>query len=136
MRAGRRQCIDQIVIKLSCCLIEKSKFDSHNDWFMKLRVRIEDGKAYSRCRVSNLAGEPEGPCRGGAASCHVDQPTLGLLLCKDNNRLVAEYSLSGMTRPMGVANYQLRRELPPGLPSVAEIEAELASGTAGLDMPL
>ncbi|MCA3183975.1 MAG: DUF1016 family protein [Cupriavidus sp.] len=65
-----------------------------------------------------------------------DQPTLGLLLCKDNNRLVAEYSLSGMTRPMGVANYQLRRELPPGLPSVAEIEAELASGTARLDIPL
>lgn len=60
-----------------------------------------------------------------------DNPTIGLLLCKQQNRLVAEYALSGMTKPIGVAEYQLLRELPPdlgrSLPSIAEIEAELAS---------
>ena len=58
-----------------------------------------------------------------------DNPTIGLLLCKDKNRLVAEYALSGIDRPMGVANYELLRTLPEplgtSLPSIEKIEAEL-----------
>ena len=59
-----------------------------------------------------------------------DKPTLGLLLCKTKNRLVAEYALSGISKPIGVAEYQLVRALPEpldtNLPSIEEIEAELA----------
>jgi len=44
-----------------------------------------------------------------------DKPTIGLLLCKEKNRLVAEYALSGMDRPIGVANYELVRALPEPL---------------------
>ena len=59
-----------------------------------------------------------------------DKPTIGLLLCKQQNRLVAEYALSGIDKPLGVAQYQLLRDLPEALekslPSIAEIEAELA----------
>ena len=59
-----------------------------------------------------------------------DKPTIGLLLCKDHNRLVAEYALSGIARPIGIAEYQLLRELPDALqkslPTMAEIEAKLA----------
>lgn len=58
-----------------------------------------------------------------------DQPTIGLLLCKEQNRLVAEYALRGIAKPMGVAEYQLLREVPQPmateLPSIEEIEAEL-----------
>lgn len=58
-----------------------------------------------------------------------DNPTIGLLLCKEKNRLVAEYALSGINRPMGVANYELLRTLPKSLdsslPSIEIIEAEL-----------
>lgn len=58
-----------------------------------------------------------------------DKPTIGLLLCKEKNRLVAEYALSGMERPIGVANYELVRALPQpldtSLPSIEEIEMEL-----------
>jgi predicted nuclease of restriction endonuclease-like (RecB) superfamily len=58
-----------------------------------------------------------------------DQPTIGLLLCKEKNRLVAEYALRGVAKPMGVAEYQLMREVPAsletGLPSIDQIEAEL-----------
>lgn len=60
-----------------------------------------------------------------------DKSTIGLLLCKQQNRLVAEYALSGIEKPIGVAEYQLLRDLPErlgkALPSIAEIEAELAS---------
>ncbi|MFM7815624.1 MAG: PDDEXK nuclease domain-containing protein, partial [Verrucomicrobiota bacterium] len=59
-----------------------------------------------------------------------DQPTIGLLLCKTKNRLVAEYALSGIDKPIGVANYQLVRALPEPLdtclPSIEELEAELS----------
>jgi len=59
-----------------------------------------------------------------------DKPTIGLLLCRSQNRLVAEYALSGIDKPIGVAEYQLVRALPKpldtSLPSIEEIEAELS----------
>jgi hypothetical protein len=59
-----------------------------------------------------------------------DKPTIGLLLCRSQNRLVAEYALSGIDKPMGVAEYELLRALPSpldtSLPSIEAIEAELS----------
>ena len=58
-----------------------------------------------------------------------DKPTIGLLLCKSQNRLVAEYALSGIDKPIGVAEYELVRALPEplitSLPKVEELESEL-----------
>ncbi len=66
-----------------------------------------------------------------------DKPTIGLLLCKQQNRLVAEYALSGIDKPIGVAEYQLLRDLPEtlgrNLPSIAEIEAELSGELVAQD---
>ena len=57
-----------------------------------------------------------------------DQPSIGLILCKHKNEIIAEYSLRGHTKPMGVSEYQLTQALPEGLkgklPTVKEIEAE------------
>ena len=59
-----------------------------------------------------------------------DRPTIGLLLCKTKKRLVAEYALSGIDKPMGVAEYQLVRALPEPLdtclPTIEELEANLS----------
>lgn len=59
-----------------------------------------------------------------------DAPTIGLLLCRSQNRLVAEYALSGIDKPIGIAEYELVRALPEpldtNLPSIEEIEAELS----------
>jgi len=58
-----------------------------------------------------------------------DKPTIGLLLCKSQNRLVAEYALSGIDKPIGVAEYELVRALPEplitSLPTVEALESEL-----------
>ncbi len=58
-----------------------------------------------------------------------DNPTIGLLLCKTQNRLVAEYALSGINKPIGVAEYELVRNLPErltsSLPTIEEIEQGL-----------
>jgi hypothetical protein len=58
-----------------------------------------------------------------------DQPTIGLILCKTKNKLVAEYALRGMTKPIGVSEMQLSDALPENLkgslPTIEELEAEL-----------
>ena len=58
-----------------------------------------------------------------------DQPTIGLLLCKSKNKVVAEYALGDKSQPMGVAEYRLIESLPAelqtSLPSIEQIESEL-----------
>ena len=58
-----------------------------------------------------------------------DGPTIGLLLCKTRNRLVVEYALRDINKPMGVAEYQLTTALPDelqsSLPTIEQIEREL-----------
>ncbi len=45
----------------------------------------------------------------------VDQPTIGILLCKEKNRVIAEYALRDMTKPMAVSTYHLEQTLPSQL---------------------
>jgi len=60
-----------------------------------------------------------------------DKPTIGLLLCRDKNKLVAEYALRDVHKPIGVANWttKLMKRLPsnlrPSLPTVQDIEKSL-----------
>lgn len=60
-----------------------------------------------------------------------DKPTIGLLLCKTKNNIVAEYALRDINKPIGVADYEtklvesLPKEFKSSLPTVKEIEAEL-----------
>lgn len=58
-----------------------------------------------------------------------DQPSIGLLLCKSKNNLVAEYALKDMTKPMGVSEYTITNNLPEELgkqlPSVEDIQRRM-----------
>ncbi len=60
-----------------------------------------------------------------------DKPTIGLLLCKTKKKLVVEYALSGIDKPMGVAEYELLRALPENLesylPSIEQLELGFAT---------
>ncbi len=65
-----------------------------------------------------------------------DKPSIGLLLCKEKDRLVVEYALRDVNKPIGVAEWEtklvesLPKELEGSLPTVEEIEAELGGGSA------
>lgn len=64
-----------------------------------------------------------------------DGPTIGLILCRDQNRMIAEYSLQGLLNPIGLATYQLMPEhLRDALPSPAQLETEL-TGAPLEDLP-
>ena len=58
-----------------------------------------------------------------------DAPTIGILLCKEKNRVLAEYALRDLNKPIGVATYQLTDSLPAeirtALPTIEELEEEL-----------
>jgi predicted nuclease of restriction endonuclease-like (RecB) superfamily len=58
-----------------------------------------------------------------------DNASIGLILCKDKNRLVAEYALKDLSKPVGISEYRLIESIPEdlrgSLPTIEEIEAEL-----------
>ena len=62
-----------------------------------------------------------------------DEPSIGLLLCKAKDRLIVEYALRDVKKPIGVAEWRTRlveslpKRLQSSLPTVAQIEAELGS---------
>ena len=55
-----------------------------------------------------------------------DNPSIGLLLCKNKNNLVAEYSLKDISKPIGVSEYKITKDLPNelenALPSIKELQ--------------
>ena len=58
-----------------------------------------------------------------------DNPSIGLLLCKSKNNLVAEYSLRDMSKPIGISEYKITCSLPEELenqlPSVEDIQKRI-----------
>lgn len=59
-----------------------------------------------------------------------DNPSIGLILCKDRKGLIAEYALKDISKQVGVSEYQLLSAIPEelkgSLPTIEELEAELA----------
>ena len=64
-----------------------------------------------------------------------DAPTIGLILCQTKDRILAEYALRDINKPIGVADYELTRVLPAALasslPSIEDLEAELSLSMMG-----
>lgn len=58
-----------------------------------------------------------------------DQPSIGLIICKTKDQVVAEYALRNSTTPIGISEYKLTESLPSGLkgslPTIEELESEL-----------
>ncbi|MEP6621666.1 MAG: PDDEXK nuclease domain-containing protein [bacterium] len=62
-----------------------------------------------------------------------DEPSIGLILCRSKNRVIAEYALRDMTKPIGVSGYvtklvdSLPKTLKGAVPSIAELEKALGN---------
>ena len=58
-----------------------------------------------------------------------DNPSIGILLCKENNKVKAEYALRDINKPIGISEYELIKSIPENLksnlPTVEEIENEM-----------
>ena len=66
-----------------------------------------------------------------------DNPSIGLILCRDRNKTVVEYALRDLRKPVGVARYKTRlveslpEDLAAALPSVEQIQEEMRKGAQG-----
>ena len=62
----------------------------------------------------------------GELKTEQDNPTIGLLLCKGKDKIVAEYALKDVNKPMGISNYKLSNEisddLQKNLPTIEDIQ--------------
>ena len=103
-----------------------------------------------RCYVAiELKARPFGPGDGAQLGVYMhavdkllthpdDKPTIGLLLVRTKNRILVEYALAGSRQPISVSQWetQLMRQLPEdmrgSLPSIEEIEAEMAGDPGAL----
>ncbi|WP_415325203.1 PDDEXK nuclease domain-containing protein [Chryseobacterium sp. MMS23-Vi53] len=58
-----------------------------------------------------------------------DNATVGMIICKDKNEIIAEYSLTDLHKPLGISSYELKKILPENfkshLPSIEDVENEL-----------
>lgn len=68
-----------------------------------------------------------------------DAATIGLILCQKANRVLAEYALRGMDKPIGISAFELTRALPTdlqsSLPSIEAIEQALTDPDGSTPMP-
>src|SRR3989344_2367398 len=62
-----------------------------------------------------------------------DKPSIGIILCKSKDKIIAEYALKDMSKPMGVSEYKIVRAIPEklktSLPTIAELEKELSGSS-------
>jgi hypothetical protein len=65
----------------------------------------------------------------GLLKTAADNPSIGILLCKTKNNLIAEYSLKDMTKPIGVSEYKILDKVPKqfkkALPSLEDIKKRI-----------
>jgi hypothetical protein len=80
-------------------------------------VYLNIPKALNRSAVDDLLRHPD------------DQPSIGLILCRSKDRIMAEYALRDLNKPIGISAYQLTQALPQeyqgSLPTIEQLEAEL-----------
>lgn len=61
-----------------------------------------------------------------------DNPTIGLLICRKRDKLMAEYALRDVNKPIGISEYRISEALPDELkstlPTIEEIEERLEQG--------
>ena len=65
-----------------------------------------------------------------------DQPTIGLVLCKSKENTIVEYSLRGISTPIGVSTHsieQLPKQLQKSLPTVERLQQELNEAAAEIE---
>ena len=59
-----------------------------------------------------------------------DKPSIGIILCKSKDRIIAEYALKDMSKPIGVSEYKIVHSIPEklktSLPTIDELEKELS----------
>lgn len=110
---------------------------SENDYYLDLLFYHMRLKCYVVIELKNTKFQPEFTGKlnfylsavDSLVKADDDNPTIGLLLCKEKNSIEAEFALRDIQKPIGVSEYVLTKELPDdlksSLPTIEEIENQL-----------
>ena len=94
------------------------------------------GCATYEVKVGKFEFSDVGQLGGYVVSCNYilrkegrDNPTIGLLICKERDRIQAQYALESSSQPIGISEYELEKFYPEKvegtIPTIEEIEAKL-----------
>lgn len=68
-----------------------------------------------------------------------DNPTIGLLICKEKDRIQAQYALESSSQPLGISEYELEKFYPEKvegtIPTIEELEAKLSEIKPRKELP-
>jgi hypothetical protein len=62
-----------------------------------------------------------------------ENPSIGIIICKDKNRTKVEYALKMSNAPIGVATYSFHEKLPEEMKSLLPTPDEIAAIVGGLE---
>jgi len=62
-----------------------------------------------------------------------ENPSIGIILCKEKNRTIVEYTLHDARKPIGVATYEITRTLPEELKGQLPQPEEIAALMEGIE---
>jgi len=148
-RSKEKDIEDQLVQNVTKCLLELGKgfaFVSrqyhltvaHKDYYIDLLFYHIHLKCYVVIELKNTSFQPEYAGKlnfylsavDDSLKTNEDQPTIGILLCREKNNIEVEFALRGMSQPMGVSEIELTDVLPDQLkssmPSIEELENQLS----------
>ncbi|MDR1013435.1 MAG: PDDEXK nuclease domain-containing protein [Coriobacteriales bacterium] len=93
--------------------------------YVVVELKVEEFEASFMGQLGTYVSAVDGLLRAD-----VDNPTIGLLICKTKDNVYAEYALKSSSKPIGVSTYEITELLPedvrPSLPTIEEIEAALS----------
>ncbi|MCX6219952.1 MAG: PDDEXK nuclease domain-containing protein [Bacteroidia bacterium] len=110
---------------------------SDNDYYIDLLFYHIRLKCYVVIEIKNTRFKPEHTGKlnfylsavDSLVKMNDDNPTIGLLLCKEKNSIEAEFALRDINKPMGISEYLIAQNLPENLksslPTIEEIESQL-----------
>ena len=104
---------------------------SHNVLTIQIESRLYERQALSQKFRPEFTGKLSFYVSAvdGEVAGEGDNPTIGLLLCKSKDDVVAEYALHDINQPIGVSSYRLGDELPAGfaecLPSLEDLQTRI-----------
>lgn len=108
-----------------------------NDYYLDLLFYHTRLKCYVVIELKNTRFQPEFTGKlnfylsavDDLVKMEDDNPTIGILLCKEKNNIEAEFALRDMKKPIGISDYQIVKHLPKdlksALPTIEEIENQL-----------
>jgi hypothetical protein len=133
-------------LALDCEYRERELENALTQNITRFLLELGTGFAFVELKVAKFKGEHLGQLGVYVSAVNhikkksTDNPTIGLLICKTKNNIMAQYALESTNQPIGISEYQLSQLMPENmishLPTIEDIEATLSdNGTDGNSRP-